>query len=194
VPQIQANYDADHPLPVLVRTKNATAAGLNDVFDITSGKTPEDWSKNWGNLASGGAVQSGQIVGNGDVTEVVAENILGWKIEPIYIDFASGKGDRVIDGTTSTRYFDKYVTADLRYVKGTTSLTSADAPRALGIRIASVPASALTRLTALPGWGNVRADPQLFTPYDLNGSALNNLLKKNIRLFNSIYFLSSRVP
>jgi hypothetical protein len=217
VPEVKGSYDENHSLPVLIRTTNFTpdkANGLNDVFKIASGRFAWDWVRKWGTLAPSATIQTGQQdTTTGDITEVVAENVLGWRINPIYWDSATGKKKIVIDDpNVSPRYYDdtkinanptgakppKYITSDLRYVKKSepalANITTDTAPRAIEIRVLVVPSSTVTRLKALQGWSSTRETSGLFDVLTLPDNPFNNLLKQHARSFDATYYLSSKTP
>jgi hypothetical protein len=212
----------------MIRTSNFSATktkGLNDVFKIASGKNSWDWVRNWGTLAPTGTIQTGQVdATTGDITEVVAENVLGWRVNPIYWDPLAAdtnnpgkKGKMVIDAPATTppttpapRYYDnpqvaattakppKYITSDLKYVKKSdttlANITTNSAPRAIEIRLVTVPSNAVTRLKSLTGWSAVRETSGLFDLYKLTDTPFNNLLKQNAQAFDATFYLSSKTP
>jgi hypothetical protein len=221
VPEVRGSYDAKHTLPVLIRTSNSTTTktnGVSDVFKITSGKNAWDWARNWGNLAATTTIQTGQQNSStGDVTEVVAENVLGWRINPIYWDpvapdASSKKGKLVIDNPASTpRYYDdpkvavtaarppKYITSDLKYVKKAdptklSTIRTDSAPRAIEIRLLSLPSHVVPRLKDMQGWSSTRETAGLFDYLKLADSPFNNLIRQNAQTFDATFYLSSKTP
>jgi len=82
LPTVTPTYDAGHPISVLIRTSNFQAKkGLDDVFDVSTQKA-WSWVRNWGDLKT--ELQTGVETADGDITEVVADNILQWQVSPVY--------------------------------------------------------------------------------------------------------------
>ena len=215
LPQVTTDQDKEHPIPVLIRTSNSDAGkGLYDVFNANGSNYSWTWARDWGNLPSGAPVQTGQKRGNGDVTEVVAENVLGWRIKPLFWKTgADGSTPSVaIDdtspdkgGSEQPRYFDdsaaataKYITSDLKYVKEADpilkNISASEAPRALEIEIAALPSRVLPRAITMDGWSGLRAKDDLFDPNDWSDSPLDKLMKQGVQILDASYYLISRTP
>jgi type II secretory pathway component PulJ len=199
LPEVSNTAGGNHQIPVLIRTVNfktdANGLGLDEVFDAEN-NDPDAWTKDWGTLT--GTVQTGVENGDGDITEVVAENVVGWRIIPIYWDGSQTVVDDPALSSSEKRYFDTYVTSDLKFVrkdKGLAALTGRQAPRALEIRMATVPSSVLPRITSMGEWDSVFEKEYIFDPIDKwSSSTFLNLLKQNIRFFDATYYLASRTP
>jgi hypothetical protein len=213
LPEVTNNYDTEHPIPVLIRTSNSDPErGLYDVFDAET-NSASYWVRNW--PEENWPIQTGKPdTSTGDVTEVVAENVLGWRVNPIYwlpentggTDEVRGKVEMDDPNLPNSRYFDlvrfnspKYITSDLKYVKSADdemeNEPAESAPRAIAIRMAVVPTNAVTRLKDFSDWANVQADEDLFKPVsEFTSSPFNNVLKTDVRFFDGTYFLSSKTP
>jgi prepilin-type N-terminal cleavage/methylation domain-containing protein len=199
LPTITPRYDEKHSNPVLIRTVNfQSKRGLNDVFDART-KDAWTWVRNWGTLKD--EVRAGTEGTGGDITEVIADNIIGWQVNFVYWNKTLA-----IDEPEEGRYFDdgnsaipKYVTSDLKYVKKAdpataSSIPSTAAPRAIEIRLATVASSAMPRLRNMADWGEIRTHPNLFQPDQLGNTPMEVLLRQNIRYFDATYYLASKTP
>jgi prepilin-type N-terminal cleavage/methylation domain-containing protein len=180
VPRVQANHDAAHPVPVLIRS---TSRDLTDVYEVTAATGVDRWAKTWGTLPAEGEVATG--VGGGSdgdtVVEIAAEYVLAWEVAPKFWD-----GTQVVsDDLENSTYYGTYLTSDR-------------APKALEIRMAVVPSRILKQAQTLPGWGAIRSrnDPgDLFDYSRLSDSdPFERLLKRNLRDFGATFYLSSRTP
>lgn len=168
LPEVQAHYDADHPIPVLVRTSST------DLTDVYSGQT-DDWARNWGTLST--AIQTG-VKGGADgqtITEIAAENIVGWKVMPKFWD-----GTRIQNDTLDA-YFGRYLTSD-------------KSPGSLEVSMAILPSRSLASLSQMADWGQMRERDDLFDLTTLGSGALDDGLKRHLRHFTTTLFLSSRTP
>jgi len=116
------------------------------------------------------------------MVEIAAEYVLAWEVVPKFWD-----GTQVAsDDSANPAYYGVYLTSDR-------------APKALEIRLAVVPPRILGQANAFPTeWGGVRnrATPRDIFDYSLlsDTNAFDRLLKKNLRQFGSIFYLSSRTP
>ena len=180
VPTVRADYDAGHPVPVLIRS---TSRNLTDVYEVTAANGVDHWVKDWGTLPAGSEVATGVRGGSdGDtVVEIAAEYVLAWEVAPKFWD-----GTQVVSDTLeNSSYYGVYLTSDR-------------APKALEIRMAVVPSRILKQAQTFPDWGAVRArtNPGDLFEYTLlsESSPFDRLLKKNLRDFGATFYLSSRTP
>lgn len=175
MPEVQPAFDATHPIPVLIRTVNST--DLSDIFTIATTGDVDRWSRTWGTLAS--TVQTGIRQPNGDIVEIAADNVLGWKMFPAYWD-KTGK-QIALDDPTSRVYYGKYLTSE----KACTGL-------AFEFMVAS-PRIA-SRLSSQPEWANLRKDDKLFDSPTQSASAFYSQLSEHLRHFDATVYLFSRTP
>jgi prepilin-type N-terminal cleavage/methylation domain-containing protein len=177
VPRVRADYDAGHPVPVLIRS---TSRNLTDVYEVTAASGVDLWAKNWGTLPAGQEVATG-VRGGGDgdtVVEIAAEYVLAWEVAPKFWD-----GSRIVsDDPGNSSYYGIYLTSDR-------------APGALEIRLAVVPSRILKQAQTFSEWSSVRSRSDLFDPSLLSDSSpFDRLLQKNLRDFGATFYLSSRTP
>jgi|GEM_PF-3856477 prepilin-type N-terminal cleavage/methylation domain len=179
VPRVQSDYDAGHPVPVLIRS---TSTNLSDVYEVNSATGVDHWVKNWGTLQSGQEVATG-VRGGSDgetVVEIAAEYVLAWEVAPKYWD-----GTRVVsDDRDNSTYYDVYLTSDR-------------APKALEIRVAVAPSRVLNQAQPFAGWGALRTrNPDTLFEYTQLSETdpFERLLKRNLRHFAATFYLSSRTP
>jgi len=205
LPTVTPLYDTGHTVPVLIRTSNfQTLKGLNEVFNVTGGKQAWSWIRDWGTLTT--EVQTGIQSDTGDITEVMADNVLQWKVNPVFWDSSGAKPIISVDSPPG-RYYDdmsnqeaaKYITSDLKYVRkedpnNPSYYTPDSAPRAIEIHLATVPYNALGRLSALNTWANVRSETGLFDISKLGASPLDKQLLHYLTYFQTTYYLYSRTP
>lgn len=179
VPKIYSEYAASHPVPVLVRTESTA---LDDVFRIDASNPAEKWSLDFGELSEGGILASWQGNPSQGVTEVVAENVVGWQIIPHYWDKTT-QMMRADEPKTGSRFFDKYLTSDV-------------APRALEIVIAVVPTRQLGPITNFESeWGGIHHKKDLFNIVaSTSNDPFTTLMRKHIRFFSSSVYLQSKTP
>lgn len=177
LPEITAEHDEKHALPVLIRTMSTN---LDDVFTITKPEDADLWTREWGKLPTGG-IRAGQLI-DGNITEVAAENVLGWRVVPYYWDESTGR-ITAAEPDSVPRYYDQY-------------LTSEKAPRALGVQLAVVPSRALPRMKSgfASQWSAVRQHENLFAPTQLPGTPFNDLLRQSARYFDGTFHLASKTP
>ncbi len=179
VPKIYVDFGPDHPVPVLVRTESNV---LDDVFEVTVSNPAERWSLEFGELPEGGLTASelrGELQG---VTEVVAENVVGWRITPHYWDEATQKM-KVDEPKAGSEFFDKYLTSDI-------------APRALEVVMAVVPTRQLGPITNYENeWAGVHRDGALFDIVDSDANdPFTRLMRQHIRFFSATVYLQSKTP
>lgn len=177
LPTVKAAYDAEHPVPVLIRT---TSSDLTDVYEIASSSHADAWAKNWGTLKEGDTVQTGQPGGTDGVTitEIAAEYILSWDVIPKF-----WQGSRIqSDDKDNPFYYGRYLTSDR-------------APSALEIRLAVVPSQSFPQLSSFGAeWSALRDRDDLFDAAALGDGPFDNLLRKNLKNFSTTFYLSSRTP
>jgi len=145
-PTIEGNYSGTHPIPVLVRT---TSTFLDDVFNVagtTGTSNPGKWTDDFANIATQ-PLQTGTIYNINQqegVTEVIAENVLGLEIHPLYWDTTQTPPMQIstpaMSDTNSQVFYNDY-------------LTSVNGPRAMTIQFAMVPTRSVGLLSNLSGWG-----------------------------------------
>ncbi|MDQ3621145.1 MAG: prepilin-type N-terminal cleavage/methylation domain-containing protein [Verrucomicrobiota bacterium] len=177
LPEIIAQYDENHPIPVLIRT---VSTNLDDVFIV---KKPEDadlWSREWGELSTA-PIRAGERI-DGNITEVAAENVMGWRVVPYYWDDAAGR-IAAADPNSVPKYYDEYLTSD-------------KAPRALQVQLAVMPSRALPRIRSgfASQWANIRQEENLFAPTQLPDTRFNDLVRQNARYFDATFHLASKTP
>ena len=179
VPKIYAAYAVDHPIPVLVRTESTD---LEDVFRIEPGNPAERWTEEFGELPEGGISASQKGDPTQGVTEVVAENVVGWKIVPHYWD-ESLQLMKADEPGSGSRFFDKYLTSDV-------------APRALEVVMAVVPTRELGPITNFESeWGGIQRKSDLFDIVQSDSNdPFTSLIRKHIRFFSSTVYLQSKTP
>jgi hypothetical protein len=196
-PKIEASYSASNPIPVLVRT---TSTYLDDVFEVaaTSGSSdPGKWTDEFANistkeLVTGTVNSEGQPASISDqegVTEVIAENVLGMEIHPLYWDPTQTPPMEIstpsMSDSNSQIFYNDY-------------LTSVNGPRAMTIQFAMVPTRSVGILSNLTGWGEVFGQPDLFAILDpANATKTDTFhaqLRHNIHYFSSTIYLQSKTP
>ncbi len=175
LPEVQPNYDSTHPIPVLIRTVNST--DLADVFNITIAGDVDKWSRTWGTLTS--PVKTGALQENGDSVEIAADNVLGWKVFPVYWD-KIGK-QMASDDPLSPVYYGKY-------------LTSEKACPALAFEFMVASPRIAARLSSQPEWANLRKDDTLFDSSAPSDSTFYSQLREHLRHFDASVYLFSRTP
>lgn len=179
IPTVYASFAPDHPVPVLIRTESTN---LEDVFIIDQANPAERWTLEFGELPEGGLRTSQSESGVQGVTEVVAENVVGWKVVPHYWDTTSEQM-RADDPKAGSRFFDKFLTSDI-------------APRALEIIMAVVPTRQLGPITDFESqWGGLHSNSQLFSILESDSNEpFIRLLREHIRFFSSTVYLQSKTP
>lgn len=203
-PSISLTNDPGHPIPVLIRTVGYLEGELADIFNITGGNESWNWVNNWPTAAD---IDS-------EKTEVVADNVLGWRVNPVYlyVDPAAPDNEnamRIVVDTPGSNSGDfsfvdttesgqpRYITSDLKYAKKVPELSSAtsdSAPKAIEIQLATVPSSILPRLMQAGGMEGALTEDHLFKPSELSDSPFDRMLKKSLRIFDATYYLSSKTP
>jgi len=191
-PKIQPTYSSGNPIPVLVRT---VSTYLDDVFIVT-GTSPGEWVNNFANI-SANPLQTGTIHSITDqegVTEILAENVLGMEIHPVYWDTTQSPPLAVASpGSTSSDpngYYSNYLTS------GSTSSSFA-APRALDVQLAVVPTRSVPILSHYPAWSSVFSQQDLFSilqPSNTSTEAFHTQLQHSIHYFASTIYLQSKTP
>jgi hypothetical protein len=138
------------------------------------------WVKDWGGLPSG-VLRAGAI-SNGTFADVAAENVLGWQVIPMYWDKNNSK-IRLDEPGAQSPYYDKYLTSD-------------KAPRALQVKMATVPSRAANLLSArFPDeWSKVRDLVGLFDEEELAETPFTKQLRQNLKYFDATINLSSKTP
>jgi hypothetical protein len=179
VPRIYTEYAADHSVPVLVRTESTN---LDDVFDVNSSNPADKWTLEFGEIPEGGVNASESLDPKVGVTEVVAENVVGWRVVPQYWDetLQIMKAD---DPKSGSQFYDKYLTSDI-------------APRAIEIVLAVVPTRELGPITNFEEeWGGIHSNGRLFSILESTSSEpFTRLLRQHIRFFPSTVYLQSKTP
>jgi type II secretory pathway component PulJ len=168
LPEVQAHFDAEHSVPVLIRTSST------DLADVYSGQI-DGWARDWGTLS--GPTQTG-VRGGSDgqtVVEIAAENVVGWKIVPKFWDGTQFQND------TLDAYYGKYLTSD-------------KAPGSLEVGMAILPSRSVPALSQMAEWGQMRSRNDLFDYTALGTSVLESGLRQHLRHFTTTLFLSSRTP
>jgi prepilin-type N-terminal cleavage/methylation domain-containing protein len=175
VPTVQPTWDAAHPVPVLIRTVNAS--DLADVFEVASAAEVDRWSREWGNLTA--TVPTGTPQPNGDIVEIVADHVLGWRVLPVHWD--TTLGGPAFDSVDQSKFFSHYLTSD-------------HAPNGIAVEMLVTSPRIANRLQTEPEWAQVRRDDALFRFPDLPESVFYRQLLQHIRRFDSTYYLFSRTP
>ena len=137
-PLVQATYSSENPIPVLIRTASTY---LDDVFTV-SGTNAGAWVSSFADL-SNTPLQTGTLHAITDqegVIGVLAENVVGLEIHPVYWDTTQSPPMAVASpGSTSADpngYYRAYMTSVYTFNSG-----SVNAPQALDIQMAVVPNS-----------------------------------------------------
>ncbi len=185
IPELVPVYDKDHPIPVLARTESSK---MDDVFNIpVDDQDVTVWTDSWGQIPSGG-VRTGVEV-NFSRTEVAAENVLGWRVTPVYWDTQSNQIARDKPDAQAI-YYGKYLTSD-------------KAPKALEVEIATVASKPIGRLVGFNEWGDLRRSSWVMdlrqlagapTPEDAPSGPFTDLLRQNVKYFSSTIYLQSKTP
>lgn len=184
MPELVPQYDEKHPIPVLARTESSE---MDDVFNIPLDETAVVWTHSWGQIPLRG-LRTGVQIG-GDRTEVAAENILGWRVTPIYWHETEGRITRDKRDAQSL-FYGKYLTSD-------------KAPRALEVEMATVPSKPVGRLLTFEQWGELRRERWIFGLLQAPDSSLpdsapagpfTDLLRQHVKYFSSTIYLQSKTP
>jgi hypothetical protein len=175
LPRIEPHGSTVAPVPVLVRTESQD---LTDVFEVKTTVDADRWSREWGNLSAGGGVAAGVATGLERV-DIAAENVLGWQVIPYGWDGARTLPDRP---GASARYYDQYLTSD-------------KAPRAIEIKMASLPSRAVIRASQFEEpWKSVRSETALFDLQKLANTPFNDILRRDVKYFSTTIYLQSKTP
>jgi prepilin-type N-terminal cleavage/methylation domain-containing protein len=184
--RIQPEFSDEYPVPVLVRTESHD---LSDVFVVSSANPRDQWTTNWGIIPETGV--DPETEGVADRSEVAAENVLGWKVTPLYWDSVRSQTvpDRV--DAEPTKYFNKYLTSDI-------------APRALEVEIMTMPTRQLSQGIAFRSqWADLRTYSWLFqvqrTIEDAGTDLIprgpfSDVLRRHSVFFSATIYLQSKTP
>lgn len=183
LPGFRLERDDQHPVPVLIRTVGeirTVAPGENEKrsnpFEVSVPGQQDLWTREWPDLDSPEA---------GDVTEVVAEYVLGFIVSPVEWNPAAGASVTVApdDPDHGAQWYDRYLTSDI-------------APRALRLRLALLPSSAVPPIANDPAWDGVRDHPGLFASLeDIAGEDLfNRTLRRYLQRYEATVYLHSKTP
>lgn len=179
IPTVYGSFAPEHPVPVLVRTESTN---LEDVFRIDQSNPAERWTLEFGELPEGGTPTSMPENGVQGVTEVVAENVVGWQVIPHYWD-ENTQQMRADEPNGGSRFYDRFLTSDI-------------APRALEIVMAVVPSRQMGPITDFESqWGGLHSNSQLFSILKSDSNEpFMRLLREHIRFFSSTVYLQSKTP
>lgn len=174
LPRVQPDFDANHPISVLIRTSNER--NLDDVFTVGAAMDVDQWSRDWGVLRA--SIQTGVEQADGDIVEIVSDNAIGWWVYPLYWD---GQGI-ARDHAAQARFYGKNLTSDV-------------APEGLCIEIATVSPRAAGRLSSMPEWRRIRSDATLEEEVkNFPDGSFYQQLRESMRRFVAVPYLYSRTP